>query len=92
MFRALQRIKRLSKIGEINKLELNSCLYSRAMLNSLAAVLPQKTHRNCEMTECGLDFKNPTGMEAYNICLVKLHTLSSSIPSLDLSGSRYCLA
>ena len=43
---ALQRIERLNKIGEINKHELESCLYSHATLNSLASILPQKTHRN----------------------------------------------
>ena len=78
--RALQRIERLNKIGEINKHELESCLYSHATLNSLSSVLPQKTFRNwiSKMTECGLDYKNPTGIEAYtvfkNLCIVERNT------------------
>ena len=81
---ALQRIERLSKKGEINKLELDSCLYSRATLNSLAAVLPQKTHRNwiSKVTECVLDYKNSTGMEAYNVfknlCIIERNTSEGS--------------
>lgn len=83
---ALQRIERLSKIGEIDRVELNknNCLYSRATLNSLTAVLPQKTYQNwiSKMTECGLDYKNPTGVEAYtvfkNLCLIERNTSEGS--------------
>ena len=43
IFGALQRVERLSKIAEINKQELETCLYSRSTLSSLSLVLPQKT-------------------------------------------------
>ena len=43
---ALQLKERLSKIVEINKQELENCLYSRATLNSLSLILPHKTHMN----------------------------------------------
>ena len=58
---ALQRLERLSKIVEINKLELENCLYSLATLNSLFLALPHKTHMTwiTKMTENGLDYKNP---------------------------------
>ena len=48
-------------IAEINKLELKSCLYFRVTLNSLFLTWIS------EMTQNGLDYKNPTGAEAYAV-------------------------
>ncbi len=42
---ALQRMERLSKVGEINKQELENCVYSRATLSSLSLVLPNDKAR-----------------------------------------------
>ena len=56
-------------IAEINKLELKSCLYFRVTLNRLFLILPNKAHMTwiSEMTQNGLDYKNPTGAEAYAV-------------------------
>ena len=84
IFGALQRVERLSKIAEINKQELETCLYSRSTLSSLSLVLPQKTYVNwiTKMMENGLDYKNPTGAEAYilfkNLCTIERNTSEGS--------------
>jgi len=81
---ALQRVEILSKITEINKIELERCLYSHAMFNSLALVLSHKTYKTwiTKMTENGLDYKNPTGIEAYtvfkNLCIIERNTSEGS--------------
>ena len=66
---ALQRMERLSKVGEINKQELENCVYSRATLSSLSLVLPNDAYADwiTEMTRAGLDYKNPVGEAAYRV-------------------------
>ena len=74
---ALQRLERLTKVNGINREDLESCLYSRATLSTLALVLTNQTHADwiTEMTRAGLDYKNPVGLEAYkifkNICIIE---------------------
>ena len=81
---ALQCVERLTKIVEINKQELENCLYSQATLNSLFLILPHKTHMNwiTKMMESGLDYKNPTGAEAYtvfkNLCIIERNASEGS--------------
>ena len=41
---ALQRMERFSKVGEIDKQELENCVYSRATLSSLSLVLPTEAY------------------------------------------------
>ena len=66
---ALQRMERLSKVGEINNQELENCVYSRATLSSLSLVLPNDAYAEwiTEMTRAGLDYKNPVGEAAYRL-------------------------
>ena len=63
---ALQRMERLSKVGEINKQELEN---SQATLSSLSLVLPNDAYADwiTEMTRAGLDYKNPVGEAAYRV-------------------------
>ena len=74
---ALQRMERLSKVGGIDKAELENCVYSRATLNGLSLVLPPDTYADwiTEMTRAGLDYKNPVGEIAYqvfkNLCIIE---------------------
>ena len=91
---ALQGVEKLSKIVEINKQELENCLYSRATLNSLSLILPHKTlmNRITKMTESGLDYKNPTGAEAYtvfkNLCIIERNTSEGSRVSEKVSSPK----
>ena len=81
---ALQRLERLSKVNCIDKLELENCLYSRATLSSLSLVLPTKEYTKwiTEMTRKDLDYKNPAGLEAYqvfkNLCIIERNTSEGS--------------
>jgi len=81
---ALQRLERLSKVNCIDKVELESCLCSRATLSSLSLVLPSKTYMKwiSEMTRNNLDYKNPAGPAAYkvfkNLCIVERNTSEGS--------------
>ena len=67
----------MSKVGEINKQELENCMYSRATLSSLLLVLPHDAYTEwiTEMTRAGLDYKNPVGEAAYrvfkNLCIIE---------------------
>ncbi len=73
-------MERLSKVGEINKQELENCVYSRATLSSLSLVLPNDAYAEwiTEMTRAGLDYKNPVGEAAYrvfkNLCIIERKT------------------
>ena len=71
---ALLRIERLSKVEGIDKLELESCLYSRATLSSFSLLLPSEAYADwiCEMTKAGMDYKNPEGEKAYTVLRVKV--------------------
>ena len=77
IFRALQRIERLSKVEGIDNLELETCLYSRAILSSFSLVLPPETYTDwiSVMTKAGMDYKNPEGVGAYTVfkdlCIIK---------------------
>ena len=68
-------MERLSKVGGIDKHELENCVYSRATMSSLSLVLPSETYADwiTEMTRAGLDYKNPVGEFAYkvfkNLCI-----------------------
>ena len=74
---ALQRMERLSKVGGIDKVELENCVYSRATLNGLSLVLPPDTYADwiTEMTRAGLNYKIPVGENAYkvfkNLCIIE---------------------
>ena len=74
---ALQRLERLSKVNGIDRMDLETCLFSRATLTSLSLVLPNQTYADwiTEMTKAGLDYKNPVGEEAYkifkNLCIIE---------------------
>ena len=74
---ALQRMERLSKVGEIDKQELENCVYSQATMGSSSLVLPSDTYADwiTEMTRSGLDYKNPVGEAAYqvfkNLCIIE---------------------
>ena len=52
------------RVNEIDNLELDNCLYSRATLTSLSCILPAETYADwiTEMTRAGLDYKNPVGL------------------------------
>ena len=71
---ALLRIERLSKIEGINKLELESCLYSQATLSSFSLLLPSDVYADwtSEMTRGGMD---PEGIGVYtvfkNLCIIE---------------------
>ena len=58
-------------------MDLETCLYSRAILSSLSLILPRETYSNwiSEKTKAGLDYKNPMGVVAYsvfkNLCIVE---------------------
>ena len=71
--RALQRMERLSKVGGIDKLELENCVYSLATLSGLSLVVPHDWIT--EMTKASLDYKNPVGENAYkvfkNLCIIE---------------------
>ena len=66
---ALQRLERLSKVKGIDMLDLENCLYSRAMLSSLSLILPAESYSEwiSEMTKSGMDYKNPVGTAAYSV-------------------------
>ena len=74
---ALLRIERLSKVEGIDKLELESCLYSRATLSRFSLLLPSEVYADwiSEMTKAGMDYKNPEGLKGYtvfkNLCIVE---------------------
>ena len=74
---ALQRLERLTKVNGIDKVELETNLFSRATLTSLSLVLPNQAHADwiTEMTKAGLDYKNPVGDNAYkifkNLCIIE---------------------
>ena len=91
---ALQRMERLSKVGEINKQELESCVYSRATLSSLSLVLPTDAYADwiTEMTRAGLDYKNPAGEAAYlvfkNLCIIERNKSEGSRESERSSRTR----
>ena len=67
--RVLQRLERLSKEDAISTIDLETCLYSRATLNSLSLILPHEAYSDwiSEMTKSGLDYKNPIGVVAYSV-------------------------
>jgi len=91
---ALQRMERLSKVGEIDKHELENCVYSRATLSSLSLVLPTDTYADwiTEMTRAGLDFKNTVGEAAYrefkNLCIIERNKSEGSRETELASGAR----
>lgn len=53
-------------------------------MNSLSLILPNKAHMTwiSEMTRNGLDYKNPTGADAYavfkNLCIIERNTSEGS--------------
>ena len=49
---ALQRMERFSKVGEIDKQELENCVYSRATLSSLSLVLPTEAYADWITENC----------------------------------------
>ena len=61
----------------IDKLELESCLYSRATLSSFSLLLPSEVYADwiSEMTKAGMNYKNPKGIGAYavfnNLCIIE---------------------
>ncbi len=87
-------MERLSKVGEINKQELESCVYSRATLSSLSLVLPNDAYAEwiTEMTRAGLDYKNPVGEAAYrvfkNLCIIERNKSEGSRESERNNGTR----
>ena len=48
-------------VGEIDRLEMENCVYSQATLSGLSLVLPPETYADwiTKMTRAGLDYKNP---------------------------------
>ena len=91
---ALQRMERLSRVGEIDRHELKNCLYSRATLSSLSLILPTDTYADwiTEMTRAGLDYKNPVMESAYrvfkNLCIIERNKSEGSRESEPSSGTR----
>ena len=88
---ALQRMVRLSKVGEINKQGLEN---SQATLSSLSLVLPNDAYADwiTEMTRAGLDYKNPVGEAAYrvfkNLCIIERNKSEGSRESERANGTR----
>ena len=66
---AIQRLKRSSRVNYINRAELKTCLLSQSTLSSIIRLLPISEYDLWvqEMTIAGLDFKNPVGIETFNI-------------------------
>ena len=85
-------MERLSKVGEINKQELENCVYSRATLSSLSLVLPNDAYSEwiTETTRAGLDYKNPVGEAAYrvfkNLCIIERNKSKGSRESESVNG------
>ena len=77
---ALQRLEKLAKVSSINKLELDTCMYSNSTVSSLSRLLLHRDHNAWvrEMTKRDLDFKNPTGYDAFlcfkQICIQERNT------------------
>ena len=84
LFSSALQIERLSKVEGIDKLELESCLYSRATLSSFSLLLPSEAYADwiSEMTKAGMDYKNPEGEKAYTVfkdlCIIERNNSEGS--------------
>ena len=77
---ALQRLEKLSRIIQVNRDELESCLFSRSTITSLIHLL-SSAERDLwvrEMTTAGLDFRNPEGPNTLacfkRVCMIERNT------------------
>ena len=70
-------MERLSRITNINRAELESCLLSRSTLSSLVKLLPIAEYDLWvrEITVTRLDFRNPVGPDTFaclkRICIIE---------------------
>ena len=91
---AIQRLKRLSRVNYIAKVELDTCLLSRSTLKNLGRLLLASEYDLWvwEMTITGLDFKNPIGIDTFNcfkkVCIIE-RNMNESDPAPKESHTKF---